>query len=229
MVRLLVALLLLSGSVARADDDPDTEAARRHFQRASELYDAHRYREAVREFEVAKKLKPLPEFDFNIGRAYDRLEDWPHAIEAYQQYLLRARNEADIAEVRARLAVLQARVPQSPTATPEQDDARRARLRIAAYVDGSLALAAAIAGAGLVGSVNASYNSLHQVCSTRPCTPSDWHDAQTRATAAYALFAVAGAAEIVDIALFVRAYRHRPTAHVQVASSGAGLVAGATF
>src|SRR5262245_56881213 len=211
MVRVLVALLLLSGAHARAEEeDPDTEAARRHFARASEFYDAHRYAEAVREFEAAKKLKPLPELDFNIGGAYDRLEDWPRAIEAYQRYLIRARNDRDITEVQARLAVLQARINQPLTATPaELDEARRARLRIAAYIDGSLALAVAGAGAGLLGSVSASYNSLRQICSARPCGPSDWRDPEMRANAGYALFAVAGAAAIVDIVLFVRAYQRR--------------------
>jgi tetratricopeptide (TPR) repeat protein len=226
MVRLVAAVVLLFGFVASAEevDDPDTEAARRHFQRATELYDAHRYGEAVREFEAAKKLKPLPELDYNIGRAYDRLEDWPRAISAYRQYLQRARNAADIADVRARLAVLRARNNWPVAATEsssERDEARRVRLKVAAFVDGSLALAVAISAAGLLGSVGGSYNSLRQLCSTRPCSPGDWHGPEMRADAGYALFAIAGTATLIDIALFVSAYHQRSPAPAQRLAQGA--------
>jgi tetratricopeptide (TPR) repeat protein len=234
MARLFAALLLLSATVARAEraDDPDTETARRHFVRATEFYDAQRYGDAVREFEAAKQLKPLPELDYNIGRAYDRLEDWPRAIAAYQQYVMRARNAADVAEVRARLAILRARVNSSLVTVAvslDGDGARRTRLRIAAFVDGSLALAAAISGASLLGSASASYNSLHQICSARPCIPSDWRGAEMRADAGYALFAVAGAAAIIDIALFVPAYRRRSPAPADLAARGAGPLTGHAF
>ena len=68
----LILTLCLAGA-ARADVDPDTEVARRHFQRGSQLYDAGHYDEAIAAFEAAKQAKPLPAFDYNIGRAYDRL------------------------------------------------------------------------------------------------------------------------------------------------------------
>ena len=49
--------------------DPDTEIARRHFDRGTAFYGEGRYAQAIIEFEAAKKVKPLPDFDFNIGGA----------------------------------------------------------------------------------------------------------------------------------------------------------------
>ena len=126
--RWLLLLMVTAAPVlsARAEEppsvipDPDTDAARRHFDRGTALYGQQRYADAVREFETARRIKPLPAFDFNIARSFERLEAWAAAADAYDRYLdsLRAGKEAD--DIRARIAVLRARLDESavPKAVP---------------------------------------------------------------------------------------------------------------
>src|SRR5690349_4421221 len=108
---LLLAVSHLCAPVsAIGQEDPDTEIARRHFDKASKFYDAKEYEKALREFEAARKVKPLPAFDFNIGRCNDRLENFAQAIVYYERYA--RSNPADVAQVRARIELLKQRVAE---------------------------------------------------------------------------------------------------------------------
>ena len=71
------------------------------------------------------------------------------------------------------------------------------------------ALVLAVVGAGLVGSVKVDYDRLASGPGTcRPCSDDQVGPLKARAYAGYALFAVAGAAAIIDVVLWVRAARH---------------------
>lgn len=110
-MRIFVATAVLAALAlpALADvQDPDTEVARRRFMRGAELYDQGRYAEAAAEFEAASRLRPAPQFDFNIGRCLDRLEHWGEAADAYERYA--TSHPPDEEDVRARVAVLRKRV-----------------------------------------------------------------------------------------------------------------------
>ena len=87
------------------------------------------------------------------------------------------------------------------------NDPLRRRLRVAAFADGSFALASGIVGAGLLGSVQSEFPALRQLCTVRPCQSADWRSLESRADAGYAMVALAGAAALVDVALFWRGYR----------------------
>ena len=65
----------------------DAQVARGHFQRGAHFYDQGDYKEAIVEFEAARRIKSLPALDFNIGRSYERLERWGDAADAYQRFL----------------------------------------------------------------------------------------------------------------------------------------------
>jgi tetratricopeptide (TPR) repeat protein len=110
-LRLLLVCALVGGvsRIGAADEDPDTEMARRHFDTGAAAYEAGRYAEAAAEFERARKVQPLPAFDFNLGRAYDRMERPAEAIVANERYLRHRPTPPDAVEVRARIAVLRAR------------------------------------------------------------------------------------------------------------------------
>src|SRR5690348_8716902 len=112
----LILALLLAPAAARADgdDDPDTEIAQRHFARGSASYNHADYELALREFQAARRAKPLPPLDFNIGRCLDRLERWRDAAAAYRRYLAEAPAAPDAAEVRARVEELERRLAQAP-------------------------------------------------------------------------------------------------------------------
>src|SRR5438067_1644343 len=110
-------MLAMAGAapvVGAAEADPDTEIAQRLFAEGAAAYDAHDYAHALERFEAARRVKPLPAFDYNIARCHDRLGQAAPAIEAYERYLAAAPDAADAGEVRTRVAVLRARV--EPTA-----------------------------------------------------------------------------------------------------------------
>jgi tetratricopeptide (TPR) repeat protein len=112
--------VLLLSLAARAQIDPDTQAAKRHFQRGTELYGQEKYEEAVKEFTTAKELKPNPAFDYNIGRCYDRLERWKEAADAYERYLAADPQASGAMEIQERIAVLRARQAPPPGEKPPE-------------------------------------------------------------------------------------------------------------
>jgi tetratricopeptide (TPR) repeat protein len=117
----LIGMALCLPRIGRADpmDDPDTTAARRHFDAGLHYYDHEDFKGALAEFQAARRSKPLPAFDYNIGRCYDRLEMYNEAIDLYERYLRAAPQSSDAAEVRGRIDALKERVkviaPPPPT------------------------------------------------------------------------------------------------------------------
>jgi tetratricopeptide (TPR) repeat protein len=214
MRTLLVVLALATGASAQGLD-PDTQAARRHFEEARALYEAGRYDDAIAEFEIARKLKPLPDFDFNIARTHERREAWGPAADAYERYLAARPDAPDAAALRERIQVLRARVakpapPPPAIVAPSPPPAVRP-LRGAAIGVGVTALALGVIGAALLGSAASDYGRLEGDCAVRQCWPRDWAGPQSRADASYALFGVAGALAVGDIVLWVLdARRPRP-------------------
>ena len=101
---------------ATGTEDPDSEIARRHFEHGAALYDKQQYEAAITEFEEARHAKPAPALDFNIARAYDRLEKWDRAIEVYERYLHSIPTPADAKEITARIEALKKRQQSEPTA-----------------------------------------------------------------------------------------------------------------
>jgi tetratricopeptide (TPR) repeat protein len=122
----LVVVLLATAARAQVGD-PDVQAARRHFDRGTELYQADKYEEAMREFVLAKELRPAPAFDYNIGRCLDRLERWREAADAYDRYLASTGDSEETRELRERVAMLRKRAADHapsdatprPTTTPD--------------------------------------------------------------------------------------------------------------
>jgi tetratricopeptide (TPR) repeat protein len=150
---LAVAVLMVVTAPARAEDDPDTEVARRHFEKGRAFYAADDYVHALEEFEAARKIRPVPALDFNIGRAHDRMGHWEQAIVAYQRYVEAVPAPADAPEVRARISVLQARKPAPPAApplvtpAPREDKPSRRTLALAIGIPvGAAVLTAVIVG-----------------------------------------------------------------------------------
>jgi tetratricopeptide (TPR) repeat protein len=102
---LVAALLLLVSTVARAEDD--REAARRHFDAGSKLYDLGKFREAAGEYEEAYKAKSDPALLFNIGQAYRGAGEAQPAITAYRSFLRKLPDTPNRAEVEGHITRLQ--------------------------------------------------------------------------------------------------------------------------
>jgi len=120
-VRALIFILLCTAASAIAQKeigDVDEELARRHFAAAQQHYAAHRYGEAIKEFQTARKFKPLPAFDYNIGRCHELLEQWDEAADAYERYLGLSPNAADLVSIRDRIRVLRERARASAPPEP---------------------------------------------------------------------------------------------------------------
>ena len=124
---LLVAVVgvLAAGGAAQArrtDLDPDTEIARRHFAVGVAAYNAGSYAAALKEFEAAYEVKPLPAFEFNIARCLDRLERFEQALLAYRRFVAHTSNRGEGEEAHRRIKVLEERLarraPPEPLPAP---------------------------------------------------------------------------------------------------------------
>src|SRR4051794_15322425 len=98
----LAFCLLFSLATARANEDPDTEVARRHFNAGRAFYDQAQYDKALDEFQAARRVRPHPALDYNIARCLDRLERYEDAIFSYESYS--ATNPPDALEIRTRIS-----------------------------------------------------------------------------------------------------------------------------
>ena len=100
----------LAGTPARAEDDADTEVARRLFKEGRDLYGRGDYEKALAAFEKARTAKPLPAFDYNIARCHDRLGRWTEALAAYVRFVASTPDDAEAKEAQGRIQVLRERV-----------------------------------------------------------------------------------------------------------------------
>lgn len=107
--------------------DADTQSAKRHFDESVSHYTQGRYADALRELQIARQLKPAPEFDYNLAQCEERLEHWAAAADAYESFLSVRPAGADADAARERVRVLRARVqalaalvPAPPPPPPPQ-------------------------------------------------------------------------------------------------------------
>jgi hypothetical protein len=76
----LAAWLALGPNAAAAVTAQDTARARELGQEAAELFRAGQYEAALEKFTEANRLVPHPNLDVNIGRAYEKLEQFDQAL-----------------------------------------------------------------------------------------------------------------------------------------------------
>lgn len=222
----LLALSLGARPLAAAPGvvDPDTEVAQRHFRLGSELYGQEKYLEAIEQFERARQAKPVPAFEFNIARSYDRLGRWSDAIASYERYLTSAGHPPDEADVRARIELLRQRLPSSPVTTPTPAPVSPASPTVAASpppraaaplhvaapatVAGLVALSLAGGGA-LYGLVDRDFDRLEARCAPS-CDRGEVNALRRREAASVALLGIAGASLVVDVVLWTVWAKRRP-------------------
>ena len=113
--RLLVvlALALFAAGPALAQKAPPPQqkkAAKAHFQQGKAFYEAGAWDDAIREYQKAYDLVPLPDLMFNIGQAWRMKGDNPKALEAYQKYLDRLPDGPLADEARNHVAALKLKI-----------------------------------------------------------------------------------------------------------------------
>lgn len=102
----------LATSAARAQPAAE-EAARRHFQSATALYEAGDYELALTEFQAAYDAKPHPTVLRNVAATQERLRLYPDAIRTLERFLAEATGAAlrtDRAAIEAHLVGLRSLV-----------------------------------------------------------------------------------------------------------------------
>jgi|GEM_PF-2170193 len=227
----LVYLVLIWGwlpvAVAQPLEDPDTAAAKRHFLRGTAYYDEQRFAEALREFEEARRIRPLPALDYNVGRANERLERWREAADEYERYLAKEPNGESSGEVRQRILVLRARstpfaVEVRRGAPPLKRPLRNAAIGVAV---GALVLAAA--GTGVYFSAWSDYTARRDQCMGQCLAPTLTglrNQVDNAVVGGAVLWSLAIVAAAVDVALFVIDHHHHRQAPLHSSSAALTLV-----
>jgi tetratricopeptide (TPR) repeat protein len=111
---------------ARAPANPQLERAMDTFRRGTTAYDEARYEQALAAFQEAATLYASPDFQYNIGLCYDKLDKPEEAIRAFETYLRTKPDAPDRANVEDRIARLRADLeraaaepaPTEPTPQP---------------------------------------------------------------------------------------------------------------
>jgi tetratricopeptide (TPR) repeat protein len=217
-MRAALALVLIS-SLARAETAEDA-LARAHYQRAQASFDQARYADALHEYEEAFRLTPYPAILYRIGLCKEQVGDYAGAADSLEDYLRRdpesTRREAvqaSIARLRERAQQPEASAPSPPPVekpaaplalTAPPPPARSPRRWLVPGLMLGAAAGLAIVGAGLIGSVASDFDGC-----ARPCSDGAIASMQNRAYSSYALFGLAGAVAIVDVALWVLVARSR--------------------
>ncbi|MEZ4465071.1 MAG: tetratricopeptide repeat protein [bacterium] len=94
--------------------------AQQIFSRGEQAFANKQYADALKAFEEAYLLDPVPVLLYNIGRAHEELKNFDEAGRFFQRYLDRVPDASDRAQVEQRLALLR-------SAARAQDDAEAAR------------------------------------------------------------------------------------------------------
>lgn len=93
---------------ASSPEDPEAaREAREHFSKGMAHFEAHAYREAIREFQLAAQRVPSADLWFNIARAHEELSEYEPAVKHYRLYLRDRVDPPDAERVEAHIARLE--------------------------------------------------------------------------------------------------------------------------
>jgi hypothetical protein len=100
--------LLLLGAVARAQQpaSDDANAARQHYDRGMGHFQLEEWDPAIEEWKEGFRIKPVPEFLYNIAQAYRLSKRNELAVSFYQKYLRVEPKAANKGEVERHIAQL---------------------------------------------------------------------------------------------------------------------------
>jgi len=85
----MIAVVLATTTIALADpsDASDTARAKTHYKQGKAFLDSGLYDDAIREFQAAYQIAPVPELLFNIAQAARLKGDAERALTMYQKYI----------------------------------------------------------------------------------------------------------------------------------------------
>jgi tetratricopeptide (TPR) repeat protein len=100
----LAGLLVAGTSLAQQPPSEEVQAeARARLREGVKAYEAKRYKDAVDAFLAANRLVPNPGLSFNTAKAYEKLGDSAGALSFFRDYLRRAPDASDRADVERKI------------------------------------------------------------------------------------------------------------------------------
>jgi tetratricopeptide (TPR) repeat protein len=121
----LVAALIatfLGSAPARAGEDEDRAAkARARYETGMAHFNLEEWDQAIAEWEAGYRIKPVPEFLFNIAQAYRKSARHERALTFYQRYLRLAPKAENRDEVEKQIALLQ-KIVEDEKRNPPHDN-----------------------------------------------------------------------------------------------------------
>ena len=193
------------------------ESSRQAYAEGAAAYERGAYDKALEHFQNAYDLAPSPEFWFNIARCHERLGRWAEAAAAYDRYLAGKPTVEDAVQIRERISDLKVRAaeaarakqpPPAPVIVVQHD---RPSLRVPALALLGVTVALAAGGTGAYLSEWSDYQSQKSACNGQ-CSPAQLDGLRSRVLAAQVsggvLFALAGAALVADVILWIADARH---------------------
>jgi tetratricopeptide (TPR) repeat protein len=125
-VALFVACFAAAPARVFAQADSKRAQTMEHYERARKLYDINKYPEAIDEYQKAYLISDDPAMLYNIGQCYRLMNQPAEAIRFYKNYLRRAPDAPNRADVERKIAELQKAVDdekagpsRSPAPAPE--------------------------------------------------------------------------------------------------------------
>jgi iron complex outermembrane receptor protein len=112
---LLVALLLLTTAFAAPPSDEVSKKARDAYIYGTTYFNLEQWDKAIATWENGYKLKPDPNFLYNIAQAYRRAGNLQKALEFYKSYLRDSPKARNKSEVLQRIAELEKSLKPSPS------------------------------------------------------------------------------------------------------------------
>jgi tetratricopeptide (TPR) repeat protein len=210
------------------------EASRQHYAAGAAAYERGEYDVALGQFQAAYDAAPSPELWFNIGRCHERLGRWAEAAAAYERYLAGKPTVEDAVQIRERISDLKLRAheaarlaqPAPPPAPAPTTPPPPRSLRAPAIALAAVTVALAAGGSGTWFSEWSDYQS-HRAACNGMCTPASLDGLRTRVqtaeVAAATLWAVAGAALVADVTLWILDARRRHGERNLATARAAGL------
>lgn len=115
---MVIALWLVAAAGARADaPDPAAAEAQRHWTAGMAHFQLEEWDDAIKEWEAGFRLKPVPQFLYNIAQAYRQSKRYDKALSFYRKYLRMAPDAPNRAEVEGHIQSLEKVVAEQQKAT----------------------------------------------------------------------------------------------------------------
>ena len=103
--------------------DPQLQRAMRAYEAGQASYNMAKYEEALGHFQEAASLYGSPDFQYNIGLCYEKLDKFEEAVRAFETYLRAKPDANDRAQVEDRIVRLKERMEEEKN-KPDPDEGK---------------------------------------------------------------------------------------------------------